>query len=944
LRVFGDSYRLLNTSYDKPAPWPAASSVSSKTRVFRFAEKLWGDNARHKLDEVLSALSEAGHRDGIIATSALRVNLSNADDPLWRCIKCARVHLHQGAGICTRCLSPLPADPNGVVREITERNFLAKRVLRSGAGPFRLHCEELSGQTEDPASRQRKFRGILFPEMRIKRNADGEVMTDEDGDALFEADPSFFREREEIDLLAVTTTMEVGIDIGPLQAVLQANMPPQRFNYQQRVGRAGRRRQAYSFALTVCRTKSHDLYYFREPRKITGDLPPPPFLTKQTPSIARRFLRKWWLNAAFAHLRESSSAWPGDDMRPPDIHGEFLPTDCYLHDGWEEKLRSAMELTESSARRFINLLCEDSPLEASLVWSEVGEILAEIRELGDRAEFKRLGLAHSLAEQGSLPMYGMPTRVRNLYVGAKPPSYGRGQILEWSTIDRDIDLAIYEFAPGSIIVKDKLEHLCSGFTGPLPDSRFSAKNDGTKVVPRSAAFGDPFWMVECLGCGAWFRRDKAPDDSLGDCQACGEPLAHERSKECREPLGFRTNFRPSSDADSDGPTGRHRSIQSESRDLDFHTCPNSNFDIFVGSGIRTYRLNRGAPDLSQPIGHRGYTAIEGEQRIRRGKGAAVVEEQLIADDILARGLEPYEFKPSVSAAPAVREVWLAAPKTTDAIYLTPTVLPPGLSIERVVGPRTLSDAANAIDALGRTAVRAAAISATFILVSRAALELDIDPEEFDVIEPRLVRPAGGAAKPVLQFADHLVNGAGFCIALGNPSESPRISRILESIVKDAAEYPLNEFLRGDHEHACEQACYRCLMRYRNQPYHGLLDWRLGLAFLHALNDRSFRCGLDDHFDTAALRSWPTLVEADVKRVKLQFPGVEAKKIGEMWALRFDGSSKWALVAHPLWDPVEPSGCLADSIARLGATPFVVVDSFNLARRASTIRRVILDNA
>ena len=56
-----------------------------------------------------------------------------------------------------------------------------------------------------------------------------------------------------VDLLSVTTTMEAGVDIGSLQAIALANMPPVRFNYQQRVGRAGRRDDPLAAALTICR-------------------------------------------------------------------------------------------------------------------------------------------------------------------------------------------------------------------------------------------------------------------------------------------------------------------------------------------------------------------------------------------------------------------------------------------------------------------------------------------------------------------------------------------------------------------------------------------------------------------------------------------------------------------------------------------------------------------
>jgi DEAD/DEAH box helicase domain-containing protein len=885
IRVFGDAYRLLDSPYDPPpGPWTDENAIGQNNKVMRFATAIWGIHARENLKGILHQFAAAGHKDGLLATSSLRVRLTSPNDSFWRCGKCARVHLHRGAEICTRCFAQLPKDPSGEVKEIFASNFLSKRLNRE-VSPFRLHCEELTGQTEDGADRQRKFRGILFPVFQPKYDADRKKVHDENGDeVLTPHDPFFLPEREEIDMLAVTTTMEVGIDIGPLQAVLQANMPPQRFNYQQRVGRAGRRRKAYSLALTVCRTKSHDLYYFREPQKITGDTPPPPFLTKQMPNIARRFLRKWWLNSAFAFMRDSSVPWPADAMRPPDIHGEFMPTDEYFAGGWRAHLKSSLQNTKIRAKEFVNLLCEDSLLSYSEVDVNPDSLLEEIEKLSYRLESKRYGLAHSLAEQGGLPMYGMPTRVRELYISTRQ-SDANFQT-EWVTIDRDLELAIYEFAPGSVIVKDKRSHLCVGFTGPLPGFRF--KNPpGIRINPMAPPFGDPFWMLECENCRSWFRFDTRPDEKIGNCVSCTEPLEPKHSIESREPLGFRTNFRPSSEVDSEGRSGRHQSTQSATEPLDFYQCTNTNLSIAIKPQIKTYRLNRGALEGSDTKNWQGFSAVMGTDHNFRGSKEVFFESQMISEEFSNSFNPPNKFEPYADPdAQRVNGIWLAAPKTTDALFLAPTKIPRGLCIQRVVGPRYLNGLPKneILKTLGCTSVRAAALSATFILINRAALHLDIDPEEFDIVEPRIFKTRAGTIVPILQFADHLVNGAGFCEVLGkdNPvTKKILIMDLISSILNHFDEYPLNEFLRGEHEKACEQGCYQCLFRYRNQPFHGLLDWRLGLSFLSALADENYQCGLNGNFKEPALRTWPTLVEKNVLRLMRQFPGIKTRKLGEL---------------------------------------------------------------
>ncbi|MEV4322374.1 DEAD/DEAH box helicase [Microbispora rosea] len=76
-------------------------------------------------------------------------------------------------------------------------------------------------------------------------------------------------------VLSCTPTLELGIDIGELSAVILASLPPGPANYVQRVGRAGRR-TGNAFLVTMVGRSPRDLYFLEEPRDmIAGEIVPP---------------------------------------------------------------------------------------------------------------------------------------------------------------------------------------------------------------------------------------------------------------------------------------------------------------------------------------------------------------------------------------------------------------------------------------------------------------------------------------------------------------------------------------------------------------------------------------------------------------------------------------------------------------------------------------------
>lgn len=972
MRIYADHYRFAPSDYQRcdgldPSSMTRTSGLAKTVR--RIAEARGGLDPVDFFRSAQTLMAEAKYSDAsgdYVRLARIGFRIASDSDPVLRCSNCRRVHLHQGIGVCTRCGGSFSSpDAAGTVGELIRSNFLGRRLARSlennghRGDVFRLRCEELTAQTIDPAQRQREFKGIR--------------LQSDDGDQLAP---------HGIEMLMVTTTMEVGIDIGPLQTVLQANMPPQRFNYQQRVGRTGRRGQAFSFVVTLCRSKSHDLHYFKRPESITGDAPPPPFLVKRLSRIAERLVRKDRLVRAFNLIRTEDRRtglrlWAGDVVHPVDVHGDFIPTAAILEatedvrQFWQDRLRQALEIGQDRTEAVVTLFergrRKDSGDYEDLRVESAQQLIDEIFTTTSTAASNTPGLAAHLADSGLLPMYGLPTRVRELVIG-RSRNNGYGDQVE--SIDRDLEIAIYEFAPGNVLVHDKKEHLCIGLTPRISRA-------GTRFVTRGPVADRFFRLVNCTVCGS---RHKTNEDSSADstCPSCGALIGFETTVNlCLEPAAFRTDFTPRSEETSRLPGGRGRSLCADSQPpaedqwRESASRPGDKFAVNmrwnVSSESIVYRINRGPEQANGDSGFKFHGKTGILQSNHRNAAPGPLESQAIDERCLQGNLsrallgdapEPLDFED--------QPVYLAAQRVTDGLYLQPTGLNSLLALDRLGRnlqlPYDLQGGSGITQATGESywqGVRAAAVSAVEILAGRSSLKLDIDRAALEVLEPRLFGEPERLL-PLFQIVDAHVNGAGFSAWLGKSDTGvpPIVDIVHELLESQEAE---NGWFRDDHADDCGEACYRCLKSYDNQSLHGLLDWRLGLCYLRAFVDPSWACGHNGDFSWKPLEHWPQRAWALAEStVRLWGGTLSADTIRsfvptgwshELTAFRIPlgaGSqarlSPWIIIRHPLWNcGASVDGPLADFRDNLLGEGNLSIcwDDFNLRRRRGMTKQWIV---
>ncbi len=366
--------------------------------------------------------------------------------------------------------------------------------------------------------------------------------------------------RGEINILNCSTTMEMGVDIGSVSTVMMTNVPPSIANYRQRVGRAGRRRQATALAFTYCKDTPIEWEAFRTPVRFLSRALAAPRVSLDSGPLVQRHVNALLLAAFVREQNGDTTTTKAGAFYgfPADLRTERLPDPPSV--GFRAWLTRPS--TQGAMAKAVSELVRGSVLENDKGLFEGAAVAIEMAETEFRAEWdglqsqaagldrdtakKAIGfqlqrlcgefLLSDLSNRGVLPGHGFPTAVVQ-FIHKDEPDSDDGKTEEGSPFrrrffaSRNLDQAMRDYAPGADVVIDGLVYRSAGVT--LNWKRPAGDSDARDI--QSLRF-----VWHCKACGAagtlHSRADECPE-----CGATGDTL---NQHEYLRPAGFAAEREP----------------------------------------------------------------------------------------------------------------------------------------------------------------------------------------------------------------------------------------------------------------------------------------------------------------------------------------------------------------------------------------------------------------